>query len=252
MNRDRIEKLMEIVPAEEQSELTAIYNSFVETLKHYKDEDDPARRQVWLKANRGDKSALVELVETLENKYLTGAEQFSSLMEALRHLQKTGWKIQKSKLYKDVKDGLLKVNADKSVDEVHVMAYAAMHLEKASSSGAGDKAGELSESKIKAETDYRELQKERLQFEIAREKGQYIHRSKWLTELVGKLSAERFAMLKIVQNKAPDLIAAVGGDLRKESMFVELFTGYVEDTFNDLAAVPELRFAVVRNKDGDE
>jgi hypothetical protein len=50
--------------------------------------------------------------------------------------------------------------------------------------------------------------------------------------------------LKVVQMKAPDLIAAVGGDLKKESMFVELFSSFIEAGYDELARVPELKFRV--------
>jgi len=249
MNRERIEKLLEIVPVDDQSELKVFYNSYVATLKAY--QDDPDHDPKKLNANRAASGALIELVEALENKYLTGADQLRSVMDALRYLKENGWKIEKSKLYKDRDAGLFKVNADKSVDEVEIMAYAARHLSKLKATGADDEAGRLSESKLTGEVELNELRKKKMEFELARDRGQYIHRSKWLTELVGELSAAKFTALKIARTKAPDLIAAVGGDLKKETMFIDLFSGYIEDAYNDLAAVPELRFLVVEQKDGD-
>lgn len=247
MNRDRIEKLKEIIPADEQAELTVLYDAYANTLEAYKSDKEKSADK--LKANRAAKTALVELVEGLENRYLTGAKRFRNVMEALRYLKENGWKVEKSRLYRDRDRGLLQINSDKSVDEAEVLAYAAKHLEKVKSTGAGDEAGVLAEKKLTEEIDYRQLQKEKLQFEIAKEKGQYIHRSKWLTELVSKLSASKFIALQVARDKASDLIAASGGDLKKEAVFVELFNEYIEDAFNELAMVPELRFIAQGERD---
>ncbi|MGD9217622.1 MAG: hypothetical protein PVJ84_22615, partial [Desulfobacteraceae bacterium] len=65
-----------------------------------------------------------------------------------------------------------------------------------------------------------------------------------LAELASKLSASKFATLQVARAKAPDLIVAVGGDLKKESIFIELFAEYIEDAFNELAMVAELKFLV--------
>lgn len=246
MNRERIEALMEIVPPGEQEELTVLSGSYFSTLKAY--QQDPDYSPDTLKANRAASRALVDLVEALENKYLQGVDQFRSIMDALRYLKDNGWKIEKSRLYNAAKDGLFKVNADKSVDEVQILAYAAGHLEKHKATGADDEAGKLTENKLTGEVELNALRKKKMEFELAKDKGLYIHRAQWLTELVGKLSASRLTALRIARNKAPDLIAAVGGDMKKESVFVELFSSWIEDAFNDLAAAPELRFAVVHQK----
>lgn len=242
MNQDRIEKLKEIIAPDEHAELTVLCDAYGNTLNAYQADEQKSADK--LKANRAAKAALVELVENLENRYLTGAKQFRSGMQALRYLQKNGWKIEKSKLYEDRNRGLIKFNTDKSVDEAAVLAYAAKYLDKVKSTGAGDEAGVLAEKKLSEEIDYRQLQKEKLKFEIAREKGQYIHRSKWLTELVLKLSASKFIVLQVARDKAPDLIAASGGDLKKEAVFVKLFSDYIENAFNELVVVPELQFII--------
>lgn len=242
MNRDRIEKLKEIVPADEAAEMVVLYNAYVDMFKAY--QADPDKPEARLKAYRSAKAALVEVVESLENRYLTGVSQFRSVMEALRYLKDNKWKIEKSKLYKDRDAGLFRVNADKSVDEVEILAYAALNLEKIGATGMDDEAGKLSENKINAEIDLSNMRKEKLAFEIAKDKGQYIHRSKWLAELVSKLTAARYAAIRTVNNKAAEMIQAVGGDLKKQPILVELFTGYLEDAYNDLAAADELRFRV--------
>jgi hypothetical protein len=79
---------------------------------------------------------------------------------------------------------------------------------------------------------------------MAKEKKQYILRYQYLAELVSKLSASKFIALKAARDKAPDLIVASGGDLKKEAVFVKLFSDYIENAFNELVMVPELRFIV--------
>jgi hypothetical protein len=240
MDKERVEKILELATRDEKLAVTTLFNGAVVNLKAYQDENTKSRLQDW----QATEHELEKLVERLESRYLTGVKQFKSIMHALRYLKDDGWKIEKSKLYKDRDSGLLAVNADKSVDEVVVLAYAAKYLDKVAATGSGDGGGALAEDKLNGEIAYNALRKKKLEFELAKEKGQYIHRSRWLAELVSKLSASKYAVLQVARYKAPELISAVGGDLKKEAVFTELFGEYIEDVFNELAMVPELKFLV--------
>jgi hypothetical protein len=87
-------------------------------------------------------------------------------MAALRYLKGEGWKIGKSKLYKDRDRGLFVLNADKSIDESAILAYAAKHLEKTAASGANDEYGKKAEEKIDGEIKYNDLRAQKLQYEL--------------------------------------------------------------------------------------
>ena len=240
MDKERVEKILELVSVDEKVAVTTLFNGAVDNLKAYQSEKTKTLLLDWQAAEQ----ELEKLVTKLEARYLTGVKQFKSIMDALRYLKDDGWKIEKSKLYKDRDAGFLAVNADKTVDEVVVLAYAAKYLEKVAATGSGDAGGALAENKLTGEIAYNELRKKKLEFELAKDKGQYIHRSKWLAEMVSKLSASKYAVLQVARHKAPDLISAVGGDLKKEAVFTELFGEYIEDVFNELAMVPELKFLV--------
>jgi hypothetical protein len=246
MNRDRVEKLKVLVGPDEQAELAVLYNAYVNTLNRY--QGAPDRPADLLKANRAAKEALVELVEQLEQRYLSGARRLANGMAALSYLQDKGWKIKKSRLYGDKNKGLIHFNSDKSVDEVELLAYAAMHLGKIRSEGPGDDIGKISEKKLKEEARKVRLQAEKLQYELDIIKRKYIHRNRWLAELVGKMRAIKEAAILVVRHRAPDVITAVGGDLKKQSLYVDLMIAYLEDAYDELSNVKEIKLLISRSE----
>jgi hypothetical protein len=238
MEKERVEKILELVTDEEKVVVGTVFNATVENFQAYQKEKSAAKLNDWRASSR----ELEKLVERLETKYLTGAKQLKNTMAALRYLKEHGWKIQKSKLYKDRDRGLFAVNADKSIDEVEILAYAARWLEKIASCGPDDEDGELAKSKLKGDISYNDLRQKKLQLEYDKERGKLISRAQYLVELVSKLSAARFVPLQVIRSKAPDLIVAVGGKLEKQEVFLKLYTEYIEAAFDELAKLPELKF----------
>jgi hypothetical protein len=244
MDRERVEKLKELATPDEAAELTVLYNSYVKTLNSY--QDDEKRPADLLKANREAKKFLLELVEQLEQRYLTGAKRLKNGVAALDYLQSKGWKIKKSRLYADKKKGLIRFNSDRSVDEVELLSYAAKYLDKVLSEGPDDEIGKLSEEKLKAEARRARIQADKLQYELDILKKKYIHRNRWLAEMVGKLRAAKETAISVQLSKAPDAIAAVGGDLRKQSLYTDLMVGFIEDAFNELSNMKEITLQIIR------
>jgi hypothetical protein len=246
MDRNRVEKLKELVTQQEAEELAILDNAYTETLRAYR--NDQAKPAEKVQAFQAAKTALQELMFQLEAKYLSGTEPLRSVMDALRYLQRLGWKVEKSKLYKDRDAGLLPVNPDRTVDEVALLAYAAKYLEKVRASGDSDKHGQMAEEKLEEEIARLRIQKEKLRFELDRDKKKYIHRSRWLAELVAKLKATKNAALSVVHTRAPELISAVGGDLKKQPMFIELISEYLEDAFDQLSNVREIKVLITEDE----
>lgn len=250
MDRERVEKLKELATPEEAAELSVLFNAYIETLRAYK--DDKAKPAEKVKAFQAAKAALHELVAQLEGKYLSGTERLDNIMEALRYLKDSGWKVKKSKLYKDSKAGILKLNPDRSVDEVELLAYAAQHLGKIRASGDSDERGKKAEEKLIEEIYKIRAQKEKLEFELARDKKKYIHRGRWLAELVAIIKAIKNAALAALHRRAPELISTVGGDLKKQSMFIELASGYLEDAFDELSNVKEIKVLITKEDEREK
>lgn len=155
--------------------------------------------------------------------------------------------IKKSKIYGDVKRGVFKVEDANRIMLSEVQKY--IHQARlVKLEGNSQQLDYLNAEEKRARIDAYRAREAKAMFELEREQGKYIPRGKWLAELIGKLSAAKLVALNVAKRRAPDLITAVGGDHKKETVFIELFTSWIEDGFNDLAGVPELNFAISSRK----
>lgn len=244
MDKARVERLMEVVSPEQKNVLGTLYNATVTTMQGYQKDNSASKLKDWEAAAE----ALEKYVKDREVEYIDGSDTVANVIEALLFLKEDGWSIKKSKLYQAVKAGKLKRQADGTLFRTDILAYAAQYCDKVKAGGKNDNIGKYAEQKAKEELLKVQLHNARQEFEMAKEKKQYILRAQYLVELVSKLSAAKFIVLKVARDKAPDLIAASGGDLKKEHVFVELFSEYIENAFNELAMVPELQFIVQTEK----
>ena len=140
---------------------------------------------------------------------------------------------------------MLRVNNDKSVDELELLAYAAGNLDKERSGANTDEISKLVEDERREKLEKIRIEKKLKQLELDREQQKVISRTRFLAELVSRLIAAKTSAMSIGINKAVDLIVAVGGDLKKTGVFTELHNAYIEDAFNELVSFPEIGVEVV-------
>jgi len=159
--------------------------------------------------------------------------------------------IKKSKLYNDIKKGLFVYKNEAAITEAEVLDY----VHKAGLVRLEGNAGlldRLREEEIQARVGAYRAREKKAKFDLAKEQGKYILREKWLTELVLKLHAAKQVPLNECRVRADELIEAVGGDLEKSQLLVEMFTCWIEDGFHELASVDELQFKVKRDPPPDK
>ena len=118
-----IDKILAKATDAESIELKIFQNAVIKNLSAY--QSDPT------KSNKINLDAAKEAFENKKNelthKYFKRENKsgcFESTLQVLHHLYDAGYKISDSKIYRDKKSGLLKVNQDGTVDEAEVRAYA--------------------------------------------------------------------------------------------------------------------------------
>ncbi|MFO7753188.1 MAG: terminase gpA endonuclease subunit, partial [Desulfobacteraceae bacterium] len=123
---DELKKLLEVADENDKLELKIFWNAFNKTLGEYKESPTKKNKQN-LDAAR---DSLEGKKQEMNQKYFGKDEQangtpvFSSLLEVLKHLDNAGFRISKSKLYRDKDKAMIRVNPDGSVPETEVRAYA--------------------------------------------------------------------------------------------------------------------------------
>lgn len=121
---EKIAQLNDVAMPGELAEIEVLQRAVTENLEVYQEEFTAARRKNWEDAKQGLEAAVNRIYE----KYFPHEEVFPHLMAALAYLQEEGWKVSKSKLYKDAADGLLQTADGNRVRESALMAYAYENL----------------------------------------------------------------------------------------------------------------------------
>lgn len=149
---------------------------------------------------------------------------FKSLLEVCNHLERTGYRISKSKLYRDRDKGMIRVNPDGTVPETEVRAYAST-LERIG--GNIDDMSDIQARKIMKELELRDEQVKKLKFQREVEEGKYMPRREFEAELASRAVvldsglrhmaqmhvAEWVAMVQGKSGMIPDLIQAMNSEI---------------------------------------
>ena len=99
---------------------------------------------------------------------------FKNRIEVFKHLQKRGYKISKSKLYKDADDGVLVVQEDKTIFQVDVERYVAdSRIQFKDDSDQAELAEHLKKVK-EAELKGQELQNRKRELEVQKAEGELV------------------------------------------------------------------------------
>lgn len=241
---DKINRLMEMAGDEDRDELTILRNAVAANLKTY--EGDPtAAHKKNLDASR---VALDESVDRLWVKYVPEDSRFKNLMEVLGYLKGKGYKIGKSKIYKDRKNNQIRVQPDGSVLQRDADAYSkTLQL-------LGDPLRGLEAAQKKKA----ELEAERLQWQIdALEHDLNVKRDKYVLKEDAELErSENAAAIFIgISNgligRARHLVEAAGGQPEKLMEFVEEIKKELDRAANTLTKMESIDFEIVRMP-GDE
>jgi len=223
-----IKKLLKIANEEDRLELIIFQNAVKKNLKEYNSSP--------IKKNKNNldaaRDSLSKKKEEMVKKYLKPEQgehvpSFPSMRAVVKHLDQVGFKVSKSKLSRDKTKNLIRVNPDGSVPESEVRAYAATLERK---DGTIDDLNDIHARKTEREVKSLDLKIEKQEFELGKEKGQYIPRRDFEAELAARAViletglkhlyttrvGEWIALVVGKPEKAPDLLQALYHSLEEE------------------------------------
>lgn len=239
MDRQRVQKIINNSTDDETAQLTTLFNASVSLLQKYQEEHSEKNLRAW----QTSEDALERLVEKLEKKYFHKEPAFKNRTEALKWLQEEGYKIEKSKLYKDADIGKLTVQADDSVWAADIRAYATT-LNKVKR-----KSGELDPGfKIKSKKEIRklDLQNQKYEFELARDMGKYLLKTDARTEIAVKIGALEAGLKHFVNTDSLDWIYAVGGKPEKQRVLINLFNAGLDALLDEFGNMEDIGIIILK------
>ena len=142
---------------------------------------------------------------------------FPSLLAAMENLASAGYKISKSKIYRDKDKNFIRVNTDGTVPETEVRAYAATLERKG---GSIDDLNDIHNRKTGKEIERLEEQIRKLRFDREKEQGKFIPRGEFESELAARAAVFDSGFRHAFNVKAREWIALVGGKPEKAADFL--------------------------------
>ena len=166
---------------------------------------------------------------------------FANRQEALKQLERLGYKIKKSKLYKDAKDGLLKLQPDGKVLEKDLDRYARLaKLEKPAEISGVNIDNVLAEKAQKElEKLHEQIKDLKLKNEVAT--GQYVEKALVDMEMASHIAVINAGFDQVISESLPEVIDVVNGDSTKLAEAMELVANKKAEMMNRLS---EMSFEV--------
>ncbi|MDX9788903.1 MAG: hypothetical protein RBT11_19155 [Desulfobacterales bacterium] len=235
MDKEIIEKLIEAASEAEAAKLRVLTAANEDLVAAYISDRSAANLKNW----QATEEALQRTIESLNAKYFSEQPVFPNIMAVVEYLQAEGYKIKKSKVYKDRDAGLIRVDPDGTITHSEASAYITRAgLEKLSDRAAGQ-VDMLHARKTKVEIERLEAQTEKAKFEIEKERGKYLLKTDVKTEFALKLGAVESIFRGLLRTKATDYISIAGGNPQKAGVFLDMIYADLDDVLNQMCALEE-------------
>lgn len=234
MDRQTLEELLE---RSAETDLPTLLKAKEEAKRRMREDPSTQNVTVFEKASRMLEARMVKADQPAET-------AFTDVGAVLRHLERQGRKVKKSKLYNDVKAGLLARQADGRFSPSDVETYAQTLPLVAMPEKDCDRIKELAQRRQVATIQKIEEETARIRFKREVERGRYIPRDDLELELAGRAVVLESGIRQAVEMNVLDLIHLVGGDPRKSQEFLERFEEMLDSALNEYASTAEFEVTI--------
>lgn len=196
-----------------------------------------------LELKKSGKSLIIAKPETTKRE--SGDIVFENRLKVLEYLQKQGYKIAKSKLYSDTKNGYLRLQSNGSILLQDVEAYIKnLGLQRFNMDGPDPEEAELlNQQKQKKVIEKLEWENKKRKFEYEREIGRYIPREDLELELASRAGVLDSGLRTKIKTHARDWIRMAGGRADKVPEVIEDIFQVLDGQLNEFARMD--RFQVI-------
>jgi len=232
-----IEEILQKAEASEKTELTILHNAYVTALSGVR----TAASEANLRTYRAAKDALDRLTEKLSARYFPKEDPepvFESRIEALKHLKGLGYKVGKSKFYKDAGEGLVRFESDGKINQKSLDRYIRLSGIRRFSE-IGQNKGEEKDSVLyeKAEQEVEKLKEQVRELRKKNEilEGQYFRKSDFEMELAARAAVFESELKQNFRTHAERLTAVVSGDSNRAMAVAEALETILDRALRNLA-----------------
>jgi hypothetical protein len=232
---DKFKSLLDVADDQDKTELTLLHNAVIRNMRAYQENSTAAALRDWEAA----KTRKERMIEELWQKYFGVTKGYAGPLEVLRALEADGYKISKSTLYRDIKAGKLRREADGQILDIAVQAYVA-RLERVD--GGGETVGADQQRKLQEEIKSLQLRNRAAEHDLQVKQGKFFPKADFEMELAGRAAVLDAGLKHFFQTGAAEIITLVGGDRSKIPDLIEMLTAALDQLMSAYADVE--RFTV--------
>ena len=167
-------------------------------------------------------------------------ETLKTATDVLEHLLKNGRKIKKSKLYQDIRKGILRRNADLTFSVVNVNKYGTTLPMAETPEMVAQEAEERVRRKDNADIRIKEAEARRKELAADVAEGKYIPRDMVAQELAARAGTLNSGLKSAFEAGALDLFDAGGGDPKQAHHFLRKVEAIIDNLSNRYAQPMEI------------
>lgn len=177
----------------------------------------------------------------------TGKEErvFENVYLLVEHLEREGFKISKSKAYRDKRAGILRVQKDGTVLPSDARAYA-LTLRKVGVSPINLEA--INQEKAKKEIEKLEIQVEKIRFDLERERGKYLLKEDFMMEMSARATVLDLGLRHMVHTRCSEWARMIGGKEEKVGLMIDSINNDIDDLLNSFAAMDRFQVVFIDNE----
>lgn len=165
-------------------------------------------------------------------------------LEVMKKLRREGYKIGKTKLYKDASDGLLRIQADGSVLEKDIDRYVRITGLKKPAEISDAELQVLQKRKGEMEVEKLTQQVSDLKFRQEIAQGKYIPRAEFEMEVAGRAGALDAGLRHRFMSECRDLVDAVSGDAALVPILQEMLGKMLDEALNEYASLDNFQVII--------
>jgi hypothetical protein len=230
---EKIERLLEVGGEMDQKKLEAAVQAEEEAKNAHREKRSADSRTQWFSTKR----QLRDLVHALWQKHMVTGKLLRNRAEAFECLKERGYKISRTQVYSDVKQGKLRVQLDGTILLSDVDLYARAYLSGLATAGGGMES--LAKKKLSLEIERLAQQVEIGQLHTERERGSVVARKDFYLELAARAAILDSAIRNLFYSKAGSWVSSLRGDPARIPQWLEEAQRDLDEQLAAYAAIDE-------------
>jgi hypothetical protein len=240
MDKETLEKLIADQPRDVRAKGVLLFNGAAQCAQAYQSAPTAANLRDWEVAQ----AALTKFADQLGDKE-DADKPLATLADVLEYLKEAGWKVTKTSLYRQQKEGKLLPRADGAYTIKSVEKYARTWLKQQSTGKRiSEKMDDLQRQKLELELSNLLLENKRKELSFNKEMEKLVPREQMEIELATRAGVLEAGLKHWIQSRTAEWVRLVAGDIKKVGALINVMSRDLDKHINSYAIAPEYQVVI--------